>query len=89
MMIDLQCVTTMPFYDTNSILTCTDDFQALNHHILLKYAIFGPIWTQKRGFGPKFSIKQMMIDLKCVTAMSYNDMNSIFPYRDDFSALNH
>ena len=88
-MIDLQCVTTMPLYDTNSILTCTDDFQALNHHILLKYAIFGPIRAQKREFRPKFSINQMMIDLKCVTTMSYYDMNSILPYIDDFSALNH
>ena len=63
MMIDLQCVTTMPLYDTNSILTCTDDFQALNHHILLKYAILGPFGAQKRGFGPKFNIGQMLIDL--------------------------
>ena len=72
MMFDLKCVTTMSNYDMNTILPNIDDFSPLNRRFLLKYDILGLIWAQKRRFGPKFSIKQMMIDLKCVTAMSYN-----------------
>ena len=87
--IDLKCVTTMSYNDMNSILPYIDDFAALNHRFLLKYAILGPIWAQKREFGPKFSIGQMLIDLKYITTMSLYDRHSFLPYIDDFPALLH
>lgn len=51
-----------------------DDFPALVHRFLRKYAIFGAIEAQKQGLGPKFSIEKMVIDLKYVKAMYYYDM---------------
>ena len=87
MLIDLKYITTMSLYDRHSLLPYIDDFPALLHRYLLKCVILGPIWAQKRGFGPKFSIGQMMVDFKCVTTMSYYYKNTVLPCIDDFSSL--
>ena len=56
MMVDIRYITNMSKYHQNPLSPYIDDLTALNHRYLLKYAIFGQIWAQKRGFGPKFRI---------------------------------
>ena len=55
----------------------------------MKYAIFGPIWAQKWGFGPKFGVGQMMVDIRYVTNVSKYRQNPLSPSIDDLTALNH
>ena len=86
-MIDLIIVTGMSKFLKNSILPHVDDFSALIHRYLLKYAILGLLWVQKREFGPKFRIGPLMIDFILVTGVPKFLKNSILPYVDDVSAL--
>ena len=44
MMFDLKCVTTMPYYDPNSILTCIDDFQALMVYVQMGGGVVPQTW---------------------------------------------
>ena len=56
MMFDIRYVTNMSKYHQNPLSPYVDDFSTVNNRYLFRYAIFGPIWAPKRGFGPKFRI---------------------------------
>ena len=49
MMVDIRYITYMSKYHQNPLSPYIDDFSAVNHPYLFRYAILGPILVQKWG----------------------------------------
>ena len=88
-MVDFILVTGILKYVKNTISPYVDDFSALFRRFISKNSLFSLNWAKKGGFGPKFSIGLIMIDILSVTNMHRSLNKSILLQLYHFSVLIH